>query len=408
MTILRVLLAAPHAANEALEWGLFDAVGACVRTGHSIASEWPAADQVEVVLAASQVRIASVALPPLAPARVAAAAGFAVDDQLAGPKEAQHLAVSRQAPDGRVRVIIAARSIVAGLRNSSVLRAARIIAEPDLAPPYRGWRWCAASPNDNDGFIRRSDGSAFPVSVANAGSGPPPELALALGQARRDNTQPEEIRVEFDAGDADLGRWQRETGIAFVRGAAWRWTAAPASAFVDAVDLLQGDFALAPPPAAGAHARLFTPALALAVAALALHVVATVGEWSRLRVEAWRNVRAWSALATSAGIAPDAAATPATAKAELARRYAQLRHEYGLAAPDDALPLLARAAAALRTLPPGTVKTATYRDAHWTLDLTLNNNADAVAVLDAQLRQSGVPALLATTSSGVRVRLGAL
>lgn len=407
MTILRVLLAAPPAANEALAWGLFDAAGACIRTGRSIASERPAADRVEAVLAASQVRIASIVLPPLAPARVAAAAGFAVDDQLAGPKEAQHLAVSRQAPDGRVRVVIAARSIIAELRDSSSLRAARIIAEPDLAPPYRGWRWCAATSNDGDGFVRRSDGSAFPVSVANAGSGLPPELALALGQARRDNTQPQEVRVEFDATDTDLDRWQHEARIAFVRGAPWRWTAAPASAYADAVDLLQGDFALAPPPAAGARPRLFAPALTLATAALALHVVATVGEWGWLRVEAWRNARAWSALATNAGIAADAVATPATAKTELARRYAQLRHEHGLAAPDDALPLLARAAPALRALPPGTVKTATYRDAHWTLDLTLNN-ADAVAALDAQLRQWGVPALLAATSSGVRVRLGAL
>jgi hypothetical protein len=98
---------------------------------------------------------------------------------------------------------------------------------------------------------------------------------------------------------------------------------------------------------------------------------------------------------------------PGNGESGLARRYAQLRHEHGLAAPDDALPLLARAAPALRALPPGTVKTATYRDAHWTLDLTLNN-ADALAALDAQLRQSGVPALLAATSSGVRVRLGAL
>jgi hypothetical protein len=100
MTILRVLLVASPVANEALAWGLFDAAGACVRTGRSIASEWPPADRVEAVLAASQVRIASVALPPLAPARVAAAAGFAVDDQLNGTKEARHL---RFAPGARRR-----------------------------------------------------------------------------------------------------------------------------------------------------------------------------------------------------------------------------------------------------------------------------------------------------------------
>jgi type II secretory pathway component PulL len=53
---------------------------------------------VEAVLAASQVRIVSLALPLLAPARVAAAATFAVDDQLAGPLDAHHLAVSTQQP----------------------------------------------------------------------------------------------------------------------------------------------------------------------------------------------------------------------------------------------------------------------------------------------------------------------
>ena len=406
MTTLRVHVAAPPAGDEAIAWGLFDSAGVCTRTGRTVAAEWPAADRVEAVLAASHVRIATVTLPPLAPARVAAAAGFAVDDQLAGPKEAQHLAVSRQATDGRVRVVIAARSLIEALRRSSAIRIAGLSAEPDLAPAYKGWRWCAATANDGDAFVRRSDGSAFPVSAHDAGGALPPELALALVQAKRGGGEPAELRVEFDATDADLARWQREAGVPCARGATWRWTAAPATAFADAVDLLQGDFALAPPPARGARARLFVPALALAIAALALHVVATVGEWGWLRFEAWRNARAWSALAAGAGLSADAAATPAAAQAALARRYADLRHQHGLVAPDDALPLLARAAPALRALPPGGVKTATYSDGHWTLDLA-RGDADAVAALEAQLRQAGVPALVATTAAGVRLRLGA-
>jgi type II secretion system protein L len=406
MTTLRVHIAAPPAVDETVAWGLFDAAGVCTRTGRTVAAEWPAADRVEAVLAAPHVRIATVTLPPLAPARVAAAAGFAVDDQLAGPKETQHLAVSRQAADGRVRVVIAARSLVAELRGSPALRVARLIAEPDLALPYKGWRWCAASANDGDAFVRRGDGSAFPVSAPDAGGALPAELALALVQAKRDGAQPAEIRVEFDTAEADLGRWQREAGVPCARGSAWRWTAVPATAFAEAVDLLQGNFALAPPPAKGARARLFAPALVLAVAALALHIVATVGEWGWLRVEAWRNARAWSALAAGAGLSADAAATPAAARAALARRYADLRHQHGLVAPDDALPLLARAAPALRALPPGGVKTATYSDGHWTLDLA-RTDADAIAALDTQLRQAGIPALAATTATGVRLRLGA-
>ncbi|HYR00142.1 MAG TPA: type II secretion system protein GspL [Casimicrobiaceae bacterium] len=409
MTTLRVHLAAAPAPGDIVAWALFDDAGGCIRTGRSAAATWPVAERVEAVVAASQVRIASVALPPLPPGRVAAAARFAVEDQLAGPSDTQHLAVSRRLADGRVRVVIAARSLVAALREARAgpaPRFARVIAEPDLAVPNRGWRWCAATPDGSDGFVRTDDGGAFPVSVDASGA-LPAELALALAQAQRDGSLPVEIRLEREATDAELARWQRDAGVAIVRGAPWRWTAAPPAAFGDAVDLLQGDFALTPPAPRGSRARLFAPALALAAAALAVHVVATVGEWGSLRVDAWRAARAWRALAADAGIPPDAAATPAAARAALAQRYAELRHAHGLAAPDDALPLLARAAPALRALPAGSVKTATYADGHWTLDLA---RADAAAVeeLDARLRQSGVPALLATTAAGVRVRLGAL
>jgi hypothetical protein len=82
-----------------------------------------------------------------------------------------------------------------------------------------------------------------------------------------------------------------------------------------------------------------------------------------------------------------------------------LRHAQGLPAPDDALPLLARATSALAALPAGTVKSATYADGHWTLDL-LRPDAATIADLDARLRAGGVPALVASSASGTRVRFG--
>ena len=407
MTTLRVLIDAAPARGRPQSWALFDDAGICVRTGRDPPDAWPAAGRVEAVLAASQARIASVALPPLAPNRVAAAAAFAVDDQLAGPQEAQHLAASPQQPDGRVRVVIAARTLVAALRDSPARSGplARIIAETDLAAPTGGWRWCAAG--RDDGFIRRADGSAFPVSAATADGALPAELSLALAHAQRDGKVPADVRVECDAVDADFARWQRETGVSFTRGAAWRWSSAPQAVFAKAVDLLQGEFALKAPPAAGARGRLFVPALILAGAALALHVVATFGEWGAQKVESWRQAREWSAIAASAGLAPEATADPASAKRALAVRYAQLRHAQGMPAPDDALPLLARAAPALRALPPGGVKSATYADGHWTLDVP-RTDAAAMAELDARLKDTGVPALFAASAAGTRIRMGAL
>lgn len=411
MTTLRVLVDAAPARGRAQSWALFDDAGACTRTGRDAPDAWPSADRVEAVLAASQVRIASVALPPLVPARVAAAAAFAVDDQLAGPHDAQHLAASAQQPDGRVRVVIAARPLIAVLRDRNAMpgalaRVTRVIAEPDLATPYAGWRWCAAA-GHADGFVRRTDGSAFPVTATTAADTLPQELALALAHARRDGKAPSEVRVECDAADANLARWQSETGVSFVRGTAWRWSRAPVDAFAGSVDLLQGDFALAGPPAVGARRRLLVPALMLAAAALAVHVIATFGEWGTLKFDGWRQAREWSALAAGAGLAAEAPASTATSQTAIARRYAELRHAQGLPAPDDALPLLARAAPALRALPTGSVKSATFADGHWTLDLA-RADAAAIAELDTRLKDAGVPALIATSAAGARIRLGAL
>jgi Type II secretion system (T2SS), protein L len=410
MTTLRVLLAAAPSPTRADAWALFDDAGICVRTGRDLPGAWPTAQQIEVVLAAAQVRLAIVTLPPVPPARLAAAVSFALEDQLAGPQDAQHLAVSPQSPDGRVRVAIVSRALLVALTDrgaggASLASLARIIAEPDLAPTQKGWCWCVGDIGNGEGFVRRADGSAFPVSPTDAAGALPPELLLALAQSRRDRTVPEKVRVDADVAETNLARWTSETGVTFVRGTPWRWQSAPASAFDAAVDLRQG--ALGPIPAVtqGARLRLFVPAMLLAIAAIALHVGATFVEWGSLKVDGWRQARAWTALVARAGIPPDAAATPASAQAALAHRYAELRHMSGLPAPDDALPLLARAAPALRALPPGAVKSAIYADGHWTLDLA---RADAAQVsdLDGRLRLAGLPALVATSASGTRVRIG--
>ncbi len=409
MTTLRVLLAAEPSPSRADAWALFDDAGACLRTGCDRPGVWPAAQRQEVVLAASQVRLAVVTLPPVAPARLAAAASFALEDQLAGPQHAQHLAVSAQKPDGRVLVVIVSRALLAAItdRSASVASLAslsRIVAEPELAPTLREWRWYAGD-SAGEGFVRRPDGSAFPVSATDAAGALPPELSLALAQTRRGGAVPEKVRVDADVAETNFARWASETGVTFVRGTPWRWQSAPAAAFDAAIDLRQGAFEPAPTAPRGALLRLFVPAMTLAIAALVLHVAATVVLWGSLEIDGWRQARAWTALATQAGVPADAATTPAAAQAALARRYAKLRHLNGLPAPDDALPLLARAAPALRALPPGAVKSATYADGHWTLDLAHAAPAQ-LGDLDGRLRLIGVPALVATSASGTRVRIG--
>ena len=153
-----------------------------------------------------------------------------------------------------------------------------------------GWRWCAAA-TARAGFVRRADGSAFPVRRRPMRRALPSELALALAQAGTGGTPPSKSRVEPHVARrhprplAARGRRRVRRGDAVALA-----LSAPAAAFAGAIDLLQAgrsrDRTPRKRPRAAVRARL-----RLAAAALALHVVATAGEWTWLRLDGWHNAR---------------------------------------------------------------------------------------------------------------------
>ena len=395
MSVLRVLLTkAPSPASDD-PWALFDAQERKVRAGHGSPSTWPAAERREAVLAASAVRLAGITLPPMPADRVAGAAAFALEDQLAGPAHEQHLVASARRRDGGVDVAIAARALFAPLRNEFV----RVVAEPATAPipPDKTWRWYVSGAEG--GFVRTPAGSAFAVSAPHD-DGVPPELALALAQAARSGGAPR-VEVAFAADDAQLSAWSAQSATPFARTAAWRWDQDGAG-IAAAPDLLQGEFSRETRRVPQTATRRFRWAIGLAAAAILIHVVATLAQWSWLRLDSWRTGRAIVALAADAGIGelPDADA----AAAALARKFGDARHRAALSAPTDALPLLARAAPALAGLPAGTFKIATYSPATWTFDLA-KVDANALAELERRLTTAGLATLQATTNAGTRLRV---
>ena len=392
MSTLRVLLASSPMPDRHDAWALFDPEDRKLNSGRSDPESWPAAAHREAVIAAAAVRIVALRLPPLTADRVATAAAFALEDQLAGPAREHHIAVSGQRRDGTVEAVIATRSDVAALAS----RFERVVTEPSLAPtpPADRWRWYESG--HAGGFVKRSDGAAF--ATGDAGT-LPSELTQALDHAARAGARPARVEVAFTVDDVALAEWTHACGTTFERIAAWQWQDAGRAAFAAAPNLLQGEFARSPPAARAGGRKLFRAALVIAVAAGTLHVVATLSEWAWSRVELWRTERAVSAMARDAGV-------PETvpAAAALARRYADARHRAGLAAPDDALPLLARAAPALAALPPGTLKTAAYGDGHWTFDLAKMDTASAIA-FERGLVAAGLAPLQAAYASGTRVRV---
>ena len=392
MSTLRVLLDAAPAAGRADAWTLFDDVERVVQSGRGVPDEWPAAQRREAVLAAGCVRIVGLHLPPLTADRVSAAAAFALEDQLAGPADEQHIAVSSQHGDGNVEAIVANRNLIARLADDFD----RILAEPALAPlpSLRHWRWYASAAGG--GFVRKLDGSSFATGALDR---VPAELALALEHATRSGNGPAGVEMAFTPEPTLRADLAPHAGAPFVTTPPWRWEASGHAAFAAATDLRQGEFARAAPETRRLATRWFRWAAILAVLAISSHVTATVGEWISLRIGIWRVGSALRDVARDAGVT--SSEDPAAA---IAKRYAEARHRAGLAAPADALPLLSRAAPALAALPTGTLKSATYSDGRWTFDFS-KLDAGAADRLQRQLAGAGLSTLAATNPSGSRMRV---
>ena len=58
-------------------------------------------------------------------------------------------------------------------------------------------------------------------------------------------------------------------------------------------------------------------------------------------------------------------------------------------------------------LPAGSIRSATYADGHWTLDIARIDEA-ALREFDVRMGEAGLPVLTATTQTGTRARFGAL
>ena len=392
MTTLRVLLRDAPRADHAEPWALADDAGAVVREGHDPPASWPRADRREAVVAAERARLVVLTLPPLPPARLPQAVAYALEDQLAGGDDPPRVARGPQHADGRVVTAIASRTLVDALLRDP--QWTRIVPEAALAPASDAWAWYASGAGG--GFVRTPAGSFAATPSADA---VPAELAVALAQARRAGASPAQVQVAFECAPGALAALAREAGVAFNPVPPWRWAAARAT--TESLPDWRTDAADGARDTQASH-RPYRLAVALAAAALALHVGATLVEWLVLRVDAWRTERAIVALAAQAGVT-DTSSTSA-AVAGLVRRHADARHRAGLPAPGDAVPLLGQAAPALAELPRGALKSATYTDGAWTLELAKVDPA-ALALVDRALAARGIAALQAPTATGVRMRL---
>lgn len=403
MPTLRVFVDAPPHPDREAEWALVEGSGRIIRQGSDRPAAWPVADEVAAVFAASRGRLVSLALPPLPPGRSEAAVRFALEDQLAGAPEDSHMAASAQRADGTLRVAIVAeawmREFTVASRRCGI-HWTRAVLESDLAvPPPNGWCWCAASVAD-EGFVRTHRDATLTVGPAQ-GDALPDELALAL--LRDGDDTPHVVRVDADGVTPALLEHAREqTGTAFESGRPWRWFEATPSIFAAAIDLLSGAYGATPVAPKVDTGPLFRLPLWIAATAIVLYVVAGASEWLWWRWQSAQVERELHALMQTAvpGASPEAA--PALA---IGRRHAELRHRAGLASGDDFLPLMARAAPVLATLPRGAIRALRYADAHLVIELQQLDAAQPTGI-QRELQRVGLVALAAPTATGARLRIG--
>jgi len=393
--MLRLFVATKPDRDRAVAWVRYAADGRVTGTGNDVPARWPDDAVLEVVLAAGNVRLAAIDLPPMPANRLHQAARYALEDQMAAGADEAAIAV---APTGRPTIAaIASRALIDGIAAHD-RRIGRIIPESALAPRNPGWTWCMSGAGD--GFVRRHDGSAFAVGTARDDD-LPPELQAALAQARRAGAAPDVMHASMKARPDQLAQWSQATGVTFVAAPQWRWDDTPAATFATVPDFLAVDAASKSAPGDAHPLRLFRPAIVLAALALALHTGASLAQWAWLGVTEWRLSRQLTGLATNAGLQASSASIAAAA---IARRNAELRHAAGRPAVADPLPLLARAANALGELPQGTLRSATFADDAWTLELG-KVDADATSRVIRALGRAGVDAVAAPTSSGMRMRM---
>jgi len=358
------------------------------------------AERVELVLPAAEVLITRARLPKSAKRRAGSILAFAVEDDTLGDPEANQVSWLGFAKDADVLAV----ADLAGLKRwqdaleASGIRGYEVHCET-LMLPWTAGEWSLAW-DGREGFVRTGEFEGTATDCGDTTS-PPLSLRLMLEDAKSRGEAPASIAVyvvEPQAGSAiapypvapDIEAWQRALGVALRVAGAWDWRRAPAEA---GVSLAQERKRWQMP--AGTLARL-RPAAWIAGIAVALHTLALLGDWTRLASEQ-RRLRTQMETRFRTTF-PDAVAV-ADPALQMRRKLAETRHTVGQADAGDFLPMLGSIAAALKDLPTGSVRIASYESGRMTIELSAIQDP-AVRRILGLLLQAGMHAEAAPTRAG--------
>ena len=346
-------------------------------------------ERVQLMLPAAQVLITRVRLPPAAKREVGSLLAFAVEEQTAAEPDANQ--VSWLGVDGEDDVLaVLDKAGMSRWREALALlgvSAYELHCETLMLPWVPG-EWSLAW-NGREGFVRHGvlEGAATDCGDRQT---PPLSLHLLLEEAAAAHATPSAIALYADDADAcpDLSAWSRELGVVLRPAGNWNWRTAPIDAGIALAQVRQRWHSFT-----GMAVRL-RPAAWILGAALAIHAIALVIDWTALASEQ-RALRHQMETRFRA-VFPDAVAV-ADPALQMRRKLAEARQAAGQTDSSDFLPMIEQVAQALKPLPVGTVHVVSYESGRLTMELSAMDEA-SLRQLKSRLLQTGLSADLVPAS----------
>ena len=378
MSLLRIYVSPPDLPQRC-QWAFVD--GREPISGEGRIAELPRrAERIQLVIPAAQVLLTRARVPQGA-RRPGSVLAFAVEEKTAGEPDANQVSWLGAVGDEDALAVIDKAGLT---RWRDALDAVGIRGYEahceTLFLPWATGEWGLAW-NGREGFVRTGE---FEGAATDCGDRetPPLSLRLMLEEADAHTAGPTSIAIYTTAPDAapDLDAWTRELGIAVRLAGAWDWRTAPADAGVSLAQERQRWRAFS-----GAVSGL-RPAAWVLGAALAIHAVALVIDWTSLASEQ-RALRQQMESRFRTAF-PDAVAVVDPAL-QMRRKLVEAHHAAGQPDSGDFLPMIEKVAAGTKGLPAVGLRILSYESGRMTLELAGGDEA-AVQRIVMRLVQSGL------------------
>lgn len=384
MSLLRIY-ASVRDTPQQCQWALVSA-GREPVTGQGALAQLPQrAERVQLVLPATEVLITRVKLPRSAKRHAGSTLAFAVEESTLGDPEANQVNWLGSVADADVLAVSDRQRLqtwhhaleAAGIGDYEVHCEALLL-------PLAAGEWHLAW-NGREGCVRSSEFEGAATDCGDRES-PPLSLRLMLDDAKARIEAPKTLVLHVSASEAgaeaapDLDAWQNTLGVALRLGAPWDWRHAAPEAGIKLAQVSRG-WRLPPD-----SLQRLRPAAWLVGIALAVHALALVADWTRLASEQ-RGLRAHMESRFRA-VFPDAVAV-ADPALQMRRKLTEARHASGQRDSGDFLPMIEKVATALKELPPGRLRIASYESGRMTLELAAAEDA-GVRRFVSRIVQSGL------------------